>query len=77
MSAAGFGGLSPPRARLFQDLYAPEARKSLVLSSFFAFAFAQRRDFPQFFPQVWKTLVRDQTVMELAEGLRPGEGRRL
>jgi hypothetical protein len=29
---------------------------------------AELRDFPQFFPQVWKTLGRDQTRMET---LRP------
>jgi hypothetical protein len=77
MSAGGFGGLSPRLPRLFSRLYETKPQKSPVLSSFFAFAFARSRDFPQFFPQVWKTLVRDQTIMESAGGLWFGEGRRL
>jgi len=38
-------------------------------------------DFPQFFPQVWKTLVRDRTctgpLEEVGDPAPPQEGRRL
>jgi hypothetical protein len=85
-----FGRVSPPSVGGFVGLHARESPKRPILRRPHGFAPRADRmksgaknrvlmippDFPQFFPQVWKTLGRDQTPMEL-DGCRCREGRGL
>jgi hypothetical protein len=66
---AHFTDLSPAKKSRFFRLSRSALAKKRDFSGLKPSDFAQPRDFPQFFPQVWKTLGRDQTCMELLRGM--------